>query len=319
MPQPGYVRRHNEDWQRWYQRQRKRGLVDMRKSDDRDDDDGRVSADDLSEDDIDSINQDIDARNGGSGSNESRHIEHLSTMISNAQGISPEQALGWLLHTADGLALVRRTLGKRFLKQHKEKSVMTDVSGELVSIAKAHNGAGIYTIAEKTMEAINKNQKPLVADGVQWTNLVAAAAKAAGVSFEKLYSEPAIWQVDKALTDDPFSYMKSAVVPGETRDLEAGPAVRTAPSVVGGEERGARRGSSPARRPASQEPDIGSTGTKAIDELDKLVKEQLKQRKLDASHYARVFSELYTSPTYAALAEQERRENRPAGVERMAT
>ena len=82
-------------------------------------------------------------------------------------------------------------------------------------------------------------------------------------------------------------------------------------------EEGNRASSSRARRKAP--PDIGRVGSSAIDQLDKLVRQKLKERNLGTEHYARVFAQIYSDPINAALAEQERRQNRPGGVERMAT
>jgi hypothetical protein len=114
---------------------------------------------------------------------------------------------------------------------------------------------------------------------------------------------------------DPMAFLRGEPL-RKTRDLEEGPQASLTPTSTGGEN-GDRRGSSPGRRNAPS--DIGNVGRSAIDQLDKLVKEQLKARNLSTAHYARVFAEIYTDPTNAALAETERLQNRPGGVERKAT
>jgi hypothetical protein len=116
---------------------------------------------------------------------------------------------------------------------------------------------------------------------------------------------------------DPFSYMQSEPL-HKARPLDQGPQASLAPVFTGGANGDSR--SPPSR--SSRSPDhhsIGDVGTAAIDQLDRMTRDQLKLRNLSTKYYSRVFAELYTSPTNAALSEQERRENRPGGVERIAT
>ena len=94
-----------------------------------------------------------------------------------------------------------------------------------------------------------------------------------------------------------------------------GPRPSRSPSIPAG-----RKGRGRDRpRTAIQIPIIGNVGDSGYDQLVALCNAELKRRGLSSAHFARVFSEIYTSPDNAQLAMQERRENRPGGVERMAT
>jgi hypothetical protein len=80
---------------------------------------------DLDDDDLDDLVDSIDERDDGEseGSATSRHVSHLADLISEATGRDRQVALDWLLHNRNGLALLRRTLGKRF---NKKATPMTD-------------------------------------------------------------------------------------------------------------------------------------------------------------------------------------------------
>jgi hypothetical protein len=138
-------------------------------------------------------------------------------------------------------------------------------------------------------------------------------------AFAKLYeTNQTVREAYATINNSParaLSYTKSEPL-RKARDLEQGPQVSLMPVYTGGEN-GDRRGSSPGR--TNSRPDIGRVGNSAIDQLDALVKEQLKARNLSTDFYSRVFAEIYVDPLNAALSEQERRENRPGGIGRMAT
>jgi hypothetical protein len=171
------------------------GLTPIRK------DDGRVDVDDISEADVAGINEEIDRRNGGSGSSESRHIEHLTAMISDAQDIPREAALSWLLHTAAGQSLIRRTLGKRL--QQKEKSMNYD-SSQWQVIAKA-DPLWFVNAIEK---GVNPQGDPFVL-----TNTAAKSAfpdLTAARAFARFVDQHPILQTFAFAKPDPFAYLKTA-------------------------------------------------------------------------------------------------------------
>jgi hypothetical protein len=95
-----------------------------------------VTVDDLTDDDVDEINGDIDERAAGEteGSPSSRHISHLSDLISEGTGVRRTDVLAWLMHTPHRIRLLNRTLGKRF------KETRMTRSEELSSIAKQAGG-----------------------------------------------------------------------------------------------------------------------------------------------------------------------------------
>jgi hypothetical protein len=56
-----------------------------------------------------------------------------------------------------------------------------------MTIAKADRGSGIFVVAERTLKAIEKGEKPIVKSEHEATALIVAAAKAAGTTFAELY------------------------------------------------------------------------------------------------------------------------------------
>lgn len=152
--------------------------------------------------------------------------------------------------------------------------------------------------------------------------LTEAAEPVAGQSgaqaFAKLYEgNELVREAYAVIASSParaYSYLQ-----GEPLTKVGGPTAPmaiTAPVFTGGEE-GSRTRSSTDRDPDPHS--IGNVGEFAIDQLNALSNAELKRRGLSSAHFARVFSEIYTSPDNAQLAMQERRENRPGGTAGMAT
>ncbi len=142
-------------------------------------------------------------------------------------------------------------------------------------------------------------------------------------AFSKFFSDPQNDTVRRAHQmigqhpDHAFDYLKNEPLQkAAMRPPESDPVASLTPVFVGGEE-GNRTRSSPAR--LKTPPDIGRVGRAAIDQLYDLTREQLRQRNLSTEHFARVFAEIYTDPSNAQLATQERLEKRPGGPGRMAT
>ena len=142
---------------------------------------------------------------------------------------------------------------------------------------------------------------------------------ACGKDFVKLYTDPGEdgLTLRKALTLIKNAQWAAQAERGMRKVGPVhGPTAITEPVYTGGEEGSGTRSST------DRDPDthtIGNVGDSGYDQLVALCNAELKRRGLSSAHFARVFSEIYTSPDNAQLAMQERRENRPGGVERMAT
>jgi hypothetical protein len=148
-------------------------LVPFRKAD--------LTVDDLTDDDVDEINGNIDARAAGEteGSASSRHISHLADLVAESTGAARKAVLGWMLHHKDGLALIRRTLGKRL--QKKETQTMTyDRSAELTSIIKQF---GPVALAKHLVE-----NGPSGLSEHEFTSMVNTWAEANNTTFVKLFT-----------------------------------------------------------------------------------------------------------------------------------
>jgi hypothetical protein len=152
--------------------------------------------------------------------------------------------------------------------------------------------------------------------------LTNAAARAAypnlpqDVAFSKFVAEHAV-VLNKYVFErpDPYSYLQSEPL-RKTTQLQDQPQASMTPSYTGGEE-GNRTRSSARRTPDKHS--IGNVGDDAYQQLVALTNQQLKERGLSTEHFAREFARLYTSPGAAQLAQAERVQNRPAGVQRLAT
>ena len=258
-----------------------------------------------------------DPANADPRSAAARHAGDMADLLSKSSGVSRQDALHWLLHSARGNTLFLRSLGKRLerMKTRKEAAMPYDRMTELRDIvAKAD---GVMTLAKVMVD------DPMFCNKVseaEFTALVTEQAKRdhpnlrPDAAFAKFFSDPQNAAIRKAHglinahPDHRYDYMKVGPPPG--------PMAVTAPSVTGGEE-GSRTRSSTDRDPDTHT--IGRVGESAIDQLNALCNAELKRRGLSSAFFARVFTEIYTDPSNAALAMQERRENRPGGVERMAT
>ena len=198
--------------------------------------------------------------------------------------------------------------------KHKEAAMPYDRMTELRDIvAKAD---GVQTLAKVMVD------DPMFCNKVseaEFTALVTEQAKRdhpglrPDAAFAKFFSAPENADIRKAHglinahPDHRYDYMKVGA--------SSGPMVSLTPVFTGGEE-GSRTRSSTDDPPTG---DIGNVGSDAYSQLVALCNAQLKARGLSSAHFARVFSEIYTSPDNAQLAQQERRENRPGGPARMAT
>ena len=195
--------------------------------------------------------------------------------------------------------------------ENKEAALPYDRMTELRDIvAKAD---GVQTLAKVMID------DPMFCNKVseaEFTLLVTEQAKRdhpnlrPDVAFAKFFSDPQNADIRKAHglinahPDHRYDYMKVGA--------PTGPTVSLTPVYVGGEEGSRTRSSTDL---ASDDPSIGRVGESAIDQLNALCNAELKRRGLSSAHFARVFATIYTAPSNAALAQQERRENRP----RMAT
>lgn len=63
---------------------------------------------------------------------------------------------------------------------------------------------------------------------------------------------------------------------------------------------------------------LGDFSGDAYEKLVELTNEQLRLKNLSTKFFAREFARIYSDPRYAQLSQQERRQNRPGGVARMA-
>jgi hypothetical protein len=180
MRQPSYVKRADESYREWFLRQSQIGFCKI-------DDEGGVIVDD---DAVRRLVED-DAEREPDHQQTKHLVDTLSDlMVAGSEGrLTKPAAIRHLLFSDRGNALVHRMRAAR--KQQpttkKEKPMTDNRADELVSIAKADRGSGIFVVAERTLQAINKGEKPLVKNEHEATALIVAAAKAAGTTFAELY------------------------------------------------------------------------------------------------------------------------------------
>jgi hypothetical protein len=237
-----------------------------------------------------------------------RHASDMADLLCESSGVSRPDALNWLLHSANGRSLFHRSLGKRLERQttKKEAALPQQTREEFMSsVVKQYGAVAIAKHVLATGPSTNVTEHEFV--------------KACGPDFVKLYEE----QSDDGLTlrkalDLIKQAQWAAAAERGMRKVGAatGPMAITAPVFTGGEEGSRTRTSTDL---ASDDPDIGRVGNDAYSQLVTLCNAELKRRGLSSAHFARVFATIYEDPSNAALAQQERRENRPGGTARMAT
>lgn len=248
-----------------------------------------------------------------------RHASDMADLLSESSGLSRQDTLNWLLHSARGNTLFLRSLGKRLERMKtktKEKAAMPEQTREefMTSVAKQH---GATAIAKHILD---------VGPGTRITEYELTKALTAAV--EPAQGQSRAQALAKLLESDQTVREAYAVIAankqmsylqGEPLTKVGGPTAPmaiTAPVFTGGEE-GNRSRSSTDRDPDPHS--IGNVGDSAYDQLVALCNAELKRRGLSSAHFARIFATIYEDPSNAALAQQERRENRPGGVARMAT
>jgi hypothetical protein len=226
-------------------------------------------------------------------------VSTLADLICEAHpNVDRPSALHFLLHTANGASLIART-------RKREEQQMTSFNPEQSMIIAKGAPTNFVDCVAKDL---------VTGDPYQLTN---AAAKAAhpdmteARAFAKFVDDNPVLQRYAFTPVGPYSYMQNE--PLTKVGPVHGPTVSLTPVYTGGEE-GNRVRSSPANVPYP--PDIGNVANDAYSQLVALTNEQLKRRNLSSAHFARVFSELYTSPDNLQLAMMERRQNRPGGQAR---
>jgi hypothetical protein len=239
-----------------------------------------VGVDEMTDGDMAEVADAIDDRVGGS-TDPMAHVNALAALICEAQpNVDRASALHFLLNTSHGAALIARTT-------KKEKN-MTYGPDEWQIIAKGD--------PKWFVNAVEKGVKP-AGDPFQLTN---AAAKAAhpGLSearaFAKFVDEHPIMQRFAFAPPDPFSYMQGT----------------------------------PIEKAAPYSPPVVSTGRDAQDvdsAADAMRKLKQLAAKLRAAQpelkltEAQAFARVYEDPANRALADIERRGNRPGAGERTGT
>jgi hypothetical protein len=208
-------------------------------------------------------------------------------------------------HYCNQMAGTVKRLVQKQREQRKAKPAMTNFNPEQsMIIAK---GAPINFLDCVTKGLVTGDPYQLTLTAAKAANPGMTEARA----FAKFVEANPVLQKYAFAPVDPFSYMQNE--PLRKVGGPTAPQALTTPAVTGGEE-GSRSRTSTDRDPDPHS--IGNVGESAIDQLNALCAAELKRRGLSTAWFARVFSEIYTSPQYAQLAEMERRQNRPGGVMR---
>ena len=236
-----------------------------------------VSVDEMTDGDMADVADAVDNRTGGN-SDPMAHVNALASLICEAQpNVDRASALRFLLNTSHGAALIART-------KRKEQNVAYG-SEEWAIIAK--------NAPLNFVNAIEEGHK--TAGDPFLTNAVAKAAHpdlSEARAFAKFVDERPITQKFAFRSVDPYSYMQSEPL------RKAAPQATLKPEFVGADE---------ATRSAN------GTDDAAYEQLMALVAE-LRRSNPELSD-AQAFARVYTDPNNHALAEAERRANRPRGGE----
>ncbi len=128
-------------------------------------------------DQIDALGAGDDA-NADPRSAAARHASDMADLLSESSGVSRQDALHWLLHSARGNTLFLRSLGKRLERMKtKEKAAMPQQTREefMASVVKEYGAVAIAKHVLATGPSTNVTEHEFV--------------KACGPDFVKLYSE----------------------------------------------------------------------------------------------------------------------------------
>jgi hypothetical protein len=111
-----YEKAVDESYEQWFRRQKRRGFVKA------DDGSNFVREDDEDDSDIERELEEEDEQQVRSAA--AAHASDMADLIVEHSGCDRGEALAYLLHTADGRALLVRSLGKRLTK--KKEQTMTN-------------------------------------------------------------------------------------------------------------------------------------------------------------------------------------------------
>ena len=242
----------------------------------------RVGVDEMTDADMANV---ADARTGADPGSPTAHVEALVSLICEANpAVDRASALHFLLYTAHGASLISRTVRKR-----KEQQMTSFNPAQSMIIAKGAPTNFVDCVAKDL----------ITGDAFQ---LTIAAAKAAypdlteARAFAKFVEANPILQRYAFAPVGPYSYLQGEPL-RKTVALEAEPQMSLTPTVAGG---------------------LGDFSGDAYEKLVELTNEQLRLKNLSTKFFAREFARIYSDPRYAQLSQQERRQNRPGGVARMA-
>ena len=283
QPDRPYLKRADEDDAAWLQRLRKHDMVVVQKAD-------------------------------GNFENDQATKHKLSTLadlvVESAANPSfgRAEALRWLIHDPKGRLLAAKHFDKEETTMQSREELLISVAKEYGPVAVAKHvidtGPGTRITEWELTKALTEACQP-------------AQGQSKAQAFAKLLeSDQTVREAYAVIASSParaHSYLQNE--PLTKVGPATGPMAVTAPVFVGGEE-GSRARTSTDDPPTG---DIGRVGNDAYSQLVALCNAQLKARGLSSAYFARVFSEVYQDPANAALAELERRQNRPGGVERVAT
>jgi hypothetical protein len=283
-----YARRHNTEWQRWYQQQRKRGFHDLRKEDF-----SRCSRPSMPMTLTTAILTKSTTRSATMMTMPTivRRSDLADLIVESNPAVARSDAIHWLLNNSNGHALLLRTLKRRLTKQQKRKEGRSmpphDRLTEIVKIAKDH---GLESFCKGIAD---DTDIPAKFSEHEFTAAVSKIAKEQGTTFAAMFTKQddvgiSLRKAHAAINavQQPMSYMKG--VPVE----KAAPQATLTPRVSGGRD--------------AQDVDDPKDALAKLHELAA----ELREAKPHLSSAA-AFALIYSDPQYSKLAEAERRQNRP--------
>jgi hypothetical protein len=233
-----------------------------------------VSVDEMTDGDMNDVADQVEER-AGPDYGPLAHVDALASLICEANpNVDRATALNFLLHTASGQSLIARTTRNR-----KDDDAMPDAATWMI-LAKAHPLSFV--------EAIEKGVSP-PGDPYQLTN---AAAKAAfpelseARAFAKFVDAHPVLNKYAFAPVDPFAYLQGTPL------TKSAPQATLEPRVSGGRD--------------AQAVDDPKDAMRRLNEL----KAELRRANPELTD-AQAFARVYNDPNNHAIAEAERRANRP--------
>jgi len=232
----------------------------------------------------------------GTDTGPTAHIEALEALICEANAVDRASALHFLLYTAHGASLIARTVKKR-----KEASSMPhDRTTELIKIAKAHGLESFCKgIADKVSIASRISEH-------EFTQVVDKLAREADTTFVKMFEAQddlgiALRTAHRAIQSTPAA--QTSYNPAGLAVLtKAAPQATLDPRFVGDGD------VSPSPDAAASRSADGSHGEAYAQLMQLVARQRAAHPELSE---AQAFAQVYCDPNNHALAEAERRANRP--------